>query len=117
MSGTSTTNRFSFNAPRPIFYGWTAMIFVTGYGYYYAKQRNYAKRKQLMGEEAVEKNAAAIASREGLSQEAAEEKALARYRQGEARRQEMEDATKPQSPLQSFLDQLNKQTTQRSRGH
>ncbi|PWN25908.1 hypothetical protein BDZ90DRAFT_53743 [Jaminaea rosea] len=39
---SSSTPRLDLNRPRPIFLGWTALIFVAGFGYYYAKQSNLA---------------------------------------------------------------------------
>lgn len=97
---SSSTTRLDLNRPRPIFLGWTALIFVAGFGYYYAKQSNLAKRKEIMragGETGTnggqgEQTASAAEGRGGRGGAAGE-----------------------RSPLQALIDQVNRQTSQRRR--
>ncbi|PWN20565.1 hypothetical protein BCV69DRAFT_299047 [Microstroma glucosiphilum] len=145
-SPSSSSSRPSWsarlNAPRPIFLGWTAMIFIAGTSYWFVKERNLQKRKTIMRREAEEKRRELATNSEisggGISQsgtggsdvegedgERTKEASLARYlAQGERReRQESGQAGvggagagAAQSPLQSLLNQLNRQTSQRRRG-
>ncbi|PWZ01927.1 hypothetical protein BCV70DRAFT_53527 [Testicularia cyperi] len=109
VRGATKASKEGFNHPRTIFYGWAALIFVAGFGYYTVKSANTAKKREFM------------------------------IKQGHALQQQQLDGdgqavdgatTQPpppmlmsstnqerfaQSPLQSLTAAFNRQTTQRSR--
>ncbi|CAO1623596.1 unnamed protein product [Parajaminaea phylloscopi] len=105
----ASRSRFSLNAPRPIFLGWTAMILTAGFGYYYVKTKNLAKRKELMREERL----AMIEARQDGRPD--DDDAMQRHLVKEQRRAQASTEPGQRSPLQNLLDQINKQTSQRRR--
>lgn len=105
--------RFSFNASRSIFLSWVGIILIASSGYFYIKTNNLAKRKELMQ---IERTLAAQADTEeqaGGEDEARRRRLIQEQRRAQAATTGSADEQK--SPLQSLLDQINRQTTQRRR--
>ncbi|SPO22116.1 uncharacterized protein UTRI_02121_B [Ustilago trichophora] len=94
------------NQPKYIFWGWTALIFVAGYGYFTVKANNTAKKREFMirqGQELQQRNAAL--AEDGQPPANAPPVLMSSGSQEKY----------AQSPLQSLAAAFNRQTTQRSR--
>lgn len=92
-----------FDAPRPIFLGFTALTVVAGFGYYTVKQSNLEKKKAIMRDEDISR-----AREKGLSVTEIERKDEARRR---AEERSQQNQTGEKSPIQSLLGQLSRQTS------
>ncbi|SPO23442.1 uncharacterized protein UTRI_02121 [Ustilago trichophora] len=114
LNSTSSANaaprpapkRQGSNQPKYIFWGWTALIFIAGYGYFTVKANNTAKKREFMirqGQELQQRNA--TLAEDGQPPANAPTVLLSSGSQEKY----------AQSPMQSLAAAFNRQTTQRSR--
>ncbi len=79
--GAPRSRGINTNSPKFIFLGWTALVFVAGFGYYTVKTRNTAKAQEFLRRSRLED----ASTEEEKEQILAESKNLRSQRQSESR--------------------------------